>query len=194
MKRRPVLAAPLIAAALGLSGCLGLGADARGPVPLAKVDMERMYGGWYLIATIKNGFEKGMVTPYDVYSKAPDGAIHEDFYVRRGSFDAPRKHFVVKDFVKPGTNNAHWLVQIVWPVKLPFLVLYTDPDYRYVMFGEDNRKLGWIYSRTPTVPDSDYQALLGRFAALGYDTSMFVKFVQTPDQIGQPGVWSEGIH
>ena len=30
--------------------------------------------------------------------------------------------------------------------------------------------------------------------ALGYDTTKFVKFVQTPDEIGQPGVWSEGVH
>jgi hypothetical protein len=35
--------------------------------------------------------------------------------------------------------------------------------------------------------------LLERFTALGYDRSKFVKFVQTPDQIGQPGVWSDGI-
>ena len=62
-----------------------------------------------------------------------------------------------------------------------------------VIHHEQNRKLGWIYSRTKTLPDDDYQALLGRFRDLGYDTSGFVKFVQTPDQIGQPGVWSDGI-
>jgi apolipoprotein D and lipocalin family protein len=163
------------------------------PIALAQVDMNRMYGGWYLIATMKNGFEKGMVQPYDVYSKRPDGTIREDFYVRRGSFAAKRDHFVVHDWVKPGTGNAHWRVQILWPVNLPFLVLYTDPDYRYVLFGEQNRKLGWVYSRTPEVPDADYRALMAKFAALGYDTRPFVKFVQTPAQIGQPGVWSDGI-
>jgi apolipoprotein D and lipocalin family protein len=176
-----------------LSGCIDLGPSARPPLPLADVQMDRMYGGWYLIATVRNGFEKGMAAPYDVYSKRPDGDIREDFYVRRGSLDAPRQHFVVHDWVRPGTHNAHWRVQIVWPVNLPFLVLYTDPDYRYVLFGEQNRRLGWIYSRTPTIPDADYQALLGRFQAMGYDRGQFVKFVQTRDQIGQPGVWSDGI-
>jgi apolipoprotein D and lipocalin family protein len=180
--------------ALALAGCLDLDATNQPPIPLAKVDMARMYGGWYLIATVKNGFEKGLVAPYDVYSPAKDGRIREDFYVRRGSFQAPRKHFVVEDWVRPGSNNAHWRVQIVWPVNLPFLVLYVDPEYRYVLFGEQNRKLGWIYSRTPTLPDADYQDLLDRFQALGYERAQFVKFVQTPDQIGQPGVWSEGIH
>ncbi len=152
-----------------------------------------MYGGWFLIATIPNRFEKGMVAPYDVYSKRPDGDIREDFFVREGSFQAPLHHYVVHDWVRPGTNNAHWRVQIFWPLDFPFLVLYVDPDYRYVMFGEQNRQLGWIYARTPTIPDDDYRALLGRFQMLGYDPAVFMKFVQTPEQIGQPGVWSDEI-
>ncbi len=183
--------------ALGAAVCPPHSAWAAGgstsPLPLADVDMDRMYGGWYLIATLPNPFEKGMVGPYDVYSKRPDGDIREDFYMRRGSFKAPQKHFVIHDWVRPGTHNAHWRVQILWPVNLPFLVLYTDPAYRYVLFGEENRKLGWIYARKPTIPDADYQALLARFQALGYDPSRFRKFVQTPEQIGQPGVWSDGV-
>ncbi len=84
-------------------------------------------------------------------------------------------------------------MQLLWPINLPFLVLYTDPSYRYVLFGEENRKLGWIYARTPKIPDGDYTALLARFQALGYQANDFRKFVQTPDQIGQSGVWSDGV-
>jgi apolipoprotein D and lipocalin family protein len=190
-------------AALGLAPALVLsllvlamprgGASAAPPLPLAKVDMSRMYGGWYLVATIPNRFERGLVAPYDVYSKRPDGDIREDFYTRRGSFNAPVKHFVVHDWVRPGTGGAHWRVQIFWPVNLPFLVLYTDPDYRYVLFGEEDRSLGWIYSRTPRLDDADYRLLLGRFHALGYDETRFRKFIQSPEQIGQPGFWSDGV-
>ena len=188
-----IAALVLAAAGAGLSGCVFLGLDEGSPIPLANVDMDRMYGGWFLIATIPNSFEKSIVAPYDVYSRRPDGDIQEDFYERTGSFQAPLRHFTVHDWVRPGTNNAHWRVQLMWPVNLPFLVLYTDPDYRYVLFGEQNRKLGWIYARTPTIPDADYNALIARFAALGYDRNAFVKFVQTPQQIGQPGFWSDGI-
>jgi apolipoprotein D and lipocalin family protein len=135
-----------------------------------------------------------MVAPYDVYSKgAGAGVVHEDFYVRHGAFSAPVQHFTTNNRIRPGTNNAHWRVQIVWPINLPFLILYTDPQYRYVLFGEQSRKLGWIYSRTQTIPEADYQGLLQRFQALGYDPSQFRQFVQTPDQIGKPGVWSDGI-
>jgi lipocalin len=91
--RRVSLAIRLTVAALALSGCMALAARPL-PLPLAKVDMDRMYGGWYLIATIHNGFERGMVTPYDFYSKRPDGDIREDFYVRHGNLQAPVRHFV----------------------------------------------------------------------------------------------------
>ena len=116
-----------------------------------------------------------------------------DFYFQSGSFAASQKHYTVHDWVVPGTNNAHWRVQVFWPVDLPFLVLYGDPQYRYVLYGENDRQLGWIYARAQTLPEGDYQALLNRFASLGYDKTRFVRFVQKPEQIGQPGYWSEGI-
>jgi apolipoprotein D and lipocalin family protein len=55
------------------------------------------------------------------------------------------------------------------------------------MFGENNRSVGWVYSRTPSIADADYHALMNRFAALGYDTARFRKVIQHPEQIGKPG-------
>ncbi len=178
-----------LAVSAGLTGCA-----AAGNIPLAQdVDVSRLYGGWHIVATIPNSFERGMVAPYDVYSPGPDGSIREDFYVRHASFAAPVKHFVVRDFVKPGTGGAAWQVQIFWPLRLPFLVLYVDPANRYVIFGENNRKLGWIYARDSKLSDTDYQAAFGHLASLGYDPLKFRKIVQTPDQIGQPGFWNDGV-
>lgn len=177
----------LICAAL--QGCAGTDR----PLPLANVDLNRMYGEWYIVATIPNGFERGLVAMHDVFSKRADGDIREDFDTQRGGFDAPLRHYQVHDWIRPGTNNAHWRVQILWPVNLPFLVLYTDPQYRYALFGETNRSLGWIYSRTPRIDDAHYRALLERFQAVGYDSSKFRKVIQTPDQIGQPDYWSDKV-
>ena len=181
---------PILLAALAALAASGVRAD---PLPLPHVDMERMYGGWHMIATLPNWFEKGIVEPYDVYSKRPDGDLQEDFTFRQGSFAAAPKHFTVHDWVLPDTNNAHWRVQVFWPLDLPFLVLWVDPQYRYVIFGEEDRKLGWIFSRSEDIPEGDYAELLRRFDALGYDSRKLVKFVQTPEQIGKPGYWSEGI-
>jgi apolipoprotein D and lipocalin family protein len=185
-----------IAGLIALAACVGpTGVDAAAPsIPLARdVDLARLYGGWHIVATIPNSFERGMVAPYDVYAPRPDGSIREDFYVRRGAFAAPLKHFVVRDFIKPGTGGAFWQVQIIWPLRLPFLLLYVDPAYRYVIFGEDSRKLGWIYAREATLSDAEYEAAFARLAALGYNPLAFRKIIQTPDQIGKPGFWNDGV-
>jgi len=100
---------------------------------------------------------------------------------------------VVSIDVVPGTGNADWRVKPVWPLRLPFQIFYVDPDYRFVLFGEQDRQWGWIYSRERTISEADFAALLDRFKALGYDTSKFRRFVQSPDQIGKPGFWSDGI-
>jgi apolipoprotein D and lipocalin family protein len=174
-------------------GTLTAGCASHPELPLARVDLPRMYGVWYIVATIPNWFEKGMVAPRDSFSPRPDGDIQEDFYLRRGSFGAPEKHFVVHDWVRANSHNAHWRVQIVWPIDLPFLVLDVDPDYQHVLFGEQDRSLGWIYARQPVISDAQYQSLLARFSALGYDASRFRKVVQLPEQIGMPGFWSDDI-
>jgi hypothetical protein len=69
----------------------------------------------------------------------------------------------------------------------------VDPADQYVIFGEDNRKLGWIYARQTTLSDADYEEALGHLAALGYDPLEFRKIIQTPDQIGQSGFWNDGV-
>ncbi len=184
---RLLLALPLLAQLLACTGPLR-------PLPLAsRVDLDAMQGGWYIVATIPNRFERGMVAPYDVYSRRTDGGIQENFSLRRGCFAAGVRHYTVRDTMVPGSNNASWRVHLFWPIRLPFLVLYTDPAYRYVMFGENNRSLGWVFSRTPTIDDADYQALLDRFALLGYDTMRFRKVIQLPEQIGMPGFWNDAI-
>jgi apolipoprotein D and lipocalin family protein len=181
-------------AAAGLALAVIVASPARAASePPPPIDMKRMYGGWYMVATIPNSFEKGIVAPRDAYSERPDGDIQEDFTFKPGSFSAPEKHFTVHDWVLPNTGNRHWRVQVFWPINLPFLVLWVDKDYRYVIFGEDDRKLGWIFSRVQKIPPADYAELLQHFADLGYDPTSLVKFIQTPDDIGKPGYWSDGV-
>ncbi len=162
------------------------------PVPLATVDVGRMAGDWYILATLPNGFERGIVAPHDVYTLRPKGGIREDFYFRRGGFGGKLNHANTTISIRPNTGGADWRVHI-GPLALPFQVLWVDPDYRFALFGEQNRKLGWIYARNPTISDADYGALLSRFQTLGYDGAKFRKFVQSPDQIDVEGFWNDGV-
>jgi len=163
------------------------------PVPLARVELPKMMGDWYLLATMPNFFEKGMVAGHDVYTLRPDGNIREDFDMRRVSFAVKLTRATTRITVQPNTGDADWRVHFFGVVSLPFQVLYVDPQYRFALFGEQNRKLGWVYARTRTISDADYRMLMDRFQALGYDSSKFLKFIQTPEEIGEPGFWSDGV-
>ena len=174
---------------IGLSSC----GPSHDEVKLAKVDLSRMAGGWYIVATIPNFLERGVIGGYDVFTPESSGDIREDFYMHLHSFENERKHFTVRITVQPDTGNADWRVHLMPFVSLPFQVIYTDPNYEFVLFGEQDREWGWIYSRTQTISDADYQAMLGQFGKLGYDTARFLKFIQTPEQIGQPGYWNDGV-
>ena len=191
MKQRRASVRVVLFASLLLVGCSAF----HGPsLPLAKnVDLSRMYGGWYILATIPNRFERGLVAPYDVYSRRTSDSIGEDFFFQKGGFGKPRHHLTTHDDVDPNSGGAAWHVQIIWPVKAPFILLYVDPDYRFALFGERGRDLGWIYARDARLDDADYLMLKQKFASVGYDPGKFKKLVQFPTDIGKPDFWSDGI-
>jgi apolipoprotein D and lipocalin family protein len=178
--------APLLVALL-LGGC----AAASKPLALApEVDLQRMTGGWYIVAAIPNHFERNLVGMYDYYSLLPDGSIREDFFTYEMSFATKQKHFTVHDTISPGTHHASWHVHFFGPISAPFPLLYVSPRYEYALFGYPNRQLGWIYSRQPRIEEKTYQSLLQRFAEEGYDPKRFRRIVQFPSQLGQPGFTS----
>ena len=187
LANRLLLAVTLVAA---VAGCSTVRPP---PSQLASaVKTDRFAGGWFIVATIPNWFERGMVAPYDAFLMQPNREIKEDFRVQWGSFESERKHYTTRISVRPGGGDAHWRVHF-GPINLPFLLIYADPDYRYLLWGEEDRSLGWIYSRTSQIDGTTYAELLGRFKGQGYDVSKFRRVVQRPEDVEQPGFWSEGI-
>jgi apolipoprotein D and lipocalin family protein len=173
-----------------LAGCFSTDGP---PMPLANVDLPKIYGGWYILATIPNHLERGVTDAYDHFAPGRDGEILEDFYCRWNGFDKEKKHYSVHIEILPATNNADWRVKPIWPVRLPFQVVYADPDGKFLLFGEQDRSLGWIYAREKIISDADYERMMRIFRGVGYDTSQFRRVVQLPEQIGKPGFWSDDI-
>ena len=85
MRRARLLAAVPLALVV-----LGLDAMARPPVPtVAKVDLERYMGEWYVIANIPTSYEKGAYNALESYRLNPDGTMATTFTCRTGGFDGP---------------------------------------------------------------------------------------------------------
>jgi apolipoprotein D and lipocalin family protein len=163
---------------------------AADPLPLANLDLPRYMGRWYNIANIPYFGERGYVASYSEWALRPDGKIDDLYVGRKGGFDVPETRRSFEDTVVPGTGNAHWRVRLFWPISVSQLTLYVDPDYRYTILGYPDKSLGWIFARTPEMSDATYRELLGRLDAMGYDTALFRRVPQRPDQLGLSGFQS----
>ena len=69
-------------------------------------------------------------------------------------------------------------MRFVWPIKADYRIVYLAPDYSHTVIGRNKRDYLWIMARTPQIPDSEYEAIVKRVAAMGYDTTEIRKVPQ----------------
>jgi apolipoprotein D and lipocalin family protein len=136
--------------------------------PVGPIDLSRFMGQWYVIASIPTRFERNAYNAVETYTLLPDGNVGTTFRFRNGAFDTPVKTIFSTGYVKAGTGNAVWGVQVFWPIKAQYIVAYLKDDYSQTIVARDARDYAWIMARTPTVPQADYDALLLRVSNFGY--------------------------
>ena len=151
-----------------------LGACATHPPtipPVASVDLPRFMGDWYVIAHIPSRQERDAYDAVESYRLDAQGNIRTTFRMRKGGFDAPLQTMEPVGTVVPGTNNAVWGMQFVWPIKAEYVIVDLAPDYSRTIIGRSKRDYVWLMARTPRLPEAELQAAVARIKALGYDTS-----------------------
>ncbi|HEX4895888.1 MAG TPA: lipocalin family protein [Solimonas sp.] len=172
----------LIAAALILlsSACANRGANLP-PIPTVdSVDLPRYMGTWYPIANIPPWPETRAHDSVEHYRLAPDGSIPTTFTYRDRALDGPVETLESTGYVVPGTGNAEWGVQFVWPFRAEYLVAWLAPDYSQVIIARNKRDYVWYMARTPQVSEADYQAAVERIGALGYDLTQLRRVPRPP--------------
>ncbi len=169
-----------------LLGCAGPGGRQGLLETAAAVDLDRFMGQWYVIANIPYFPERGKVASSDVYALREDGRI-DNTYVFRRDFDTPERRWHGISEVQPDSAGAHWKVQFIWPFKTDLLVLEVDPDYQWALLGHPRRSMAWIFAREANMDDDQYQRLLTRMVAFGYERSSILRVPQFAEQVGKPG-------
>ena len=159
-----VLRALLLGGLLGGAGC----AHQQPIPPVPQVDLPRFMGDWYVIAHIPSPIERRVFNAVESYALRDDGKVQTTFRYRNGAFDAPLKTMRPVGRVRPGTGNAVWGMQFVWPIQAEYVVVHLDADYTQTIIGRSARDYAWIMARTPTLPAAEYDALLQRLRDLGY--------------------------
>jgi len=168
----------VLLSAIGLGALLSACASSPPTIPpVASVDLPRFMGDWYVIAHIPSRAEREAYNAVENY-RLDGERIRTTFQFRKGSFDAPLKTMEPVGRVEPGTGNAVWGMQFVWPIQAEYVIVELAPDYAHTMIGRSKRDYLWIMARTPQLADADYAALVAKAKALGYDTTRLRKVPQ----------------
>jgi len=135
------------------------------------VDLERFSGPWYVIALMPTPFEKNAVNGIETYSIRPKGTITIEYTFSKNSPDGKPVTMHQKGWIMDTNTDAEWKIQPLWPIRLPYLVIDPAENYRYTVIGTNNFNYLWIMAREPEVSKEDFEGVLHRLEARGYDIS-----------------------
>ncbi len=160
----------LVLASAGLLSCCQ-----SAPLPpldtVAKVDLQRFMGDWYVIAHIPTFPERNAWNAVESYRLDADGSVATTFTFREGGFDGEARRMTPTGFVQDKQSNAIWGMQFIWPIKADYRIAYLSEDYGLTVIARQKRDYVWVMARTPQIPEDRYQAIVRRIAAWGYDTA-----------------------
>jgi apolipoprotein D and lipocalin family protein len=161
-----------LACTVMLTACASGGQEMK---TVDNVDLERFMGDWYVVGNIPTFLEKGVHNAVENYALNDDGTIATTFTFNKDSFEGKEKTYTPKGFVKEGTGNAIWGMRFVWPIKADYRIVYLNEDYSQTIIGRQKRDYVWIMTRSPNLPDAEYERLLGIVGELGYDVAKVIK-------------------
>jgi apolipoprotein D and lipocalin family protein len=134
-----------------------------------QVELDRYLGKWYEIAKYPVRFQQNCVDATAEYSLNDDGTIRvlNTCQPTDGSEpDTIEGYAVVTDT----STNSKLLVYFPGsPFGAPYWIIDLAEDYSYAVVGEPSRNFLWILSRTPTMQQSTYDAILEQLPEKGYD-------------------------
>ena len=158
-----------------VSGC----SNHRPMATVGQVDIERFMGDWYVIANIPTFLEKNAYNPVESYRLDADGTVATTFTFNDGGLDGARKIYQPRGFIRD-SSNAIWGMQLIWPIKADYRIVYLDDDYQVTVIGRTSRDYVWIMAREPQVSSEKYSELERFVAELGYDIGQLQKAEHSP--------------
>lgn len=146
------------------------------PLPtVSRVELDRYAGTWHEVALYPNRFQQACATDTTAtYTPLGDGRIGVRNSCRRADGSEMAVDGIAE--VVDAATNAKLKVSFLpawirWTGigRGDYWVLYLSPDYRLAIVGEPSREYLWILARTPTLSEQEYQALMPKIRAAGYD-------------------------
>ncbi len=141
------------------------------------VDIDRFMGDWFVLAARGTFLEEGQHNSVETYTwNEKEKRIDVNFVFNKDSLDGEQKVLTQKAWIEDTKTNAHWKIQLFWPLKFDYLVVALDPKYEWVAIGVPDEKYLWIMSRKYS---NDYASKtvakgIKQLDELGYNTSELI--------------------
>ena len=150
------------------------------PLPTAEnVNIDRFMGRWYVHGYTPIIVDKDAHNAIEHYRLDADKKIQTTYQFRDGGVDAEIKTLTPVGWVDEEVDsNAEWRMQFIWPFTADYIILHLDADYSETIIAHPSRKYAWIMLRSDVVSDADYDRLLSKLNAVGYDTNLMQKLPQ----------------
>jgi len=145
---------------------------------LKAVDLDRFAGRWYVLANVPYFAERDKIGSYVEYVRRADGRIDDLYFFRKKTLNAPLEQWTGIATVLDPPTNARLKASFIWPFSSTFWIAEVDADYQTALLISPDRKLAWIYSRTPTIAQAERERLKASLGALGVDLTTMVDIPQ----------------
>lgn len=171
----------LASSAILLSACTTLSNSSNSssnnkavPQSVEAVDIDRYTGTWYEIARMPLYFQRNCASDVTAnYSLNPSGSIRVDNRCKKADGSTIQS---IGEATKANETGSELKVTFLpeglrWLpfTKADYWVLALDDDYQHALVGTPNHKYLWVLSRTPSMDEATYQALLNTAKNQGYD-------------------------
>jgi apolipoprotein D and lipocalin family protein len=163
--------------ALITSACATTTTERRDLPPLEtveRVELSRYLGKWYEIASFPQSFQEGCTATTATYTLRDDGEIDVLNRCHKGKPTGELDVSEGRARVVDKKTNAKLEVSFFGPFWGEYWIIQLDDDYQWAVVGHPSRDYLWILSRTPTLPDTTYEAIIARLKQQGYETERLV--------------------
>lgn len=158
---------PFVLAILLLGGCVTTRTQEGLPSP-ASVDLDRLMGKWYVVASIPTLLER---EPYAAMANLSRGkrGIEIEYTFLTDSFDGTSRRIPARALIDNPGINTDWTLSVAWPFGTDVRVVHTDETYSMVVLANPDRKKVWILSRRSTIDGPAYSDIILRLQDLGFN-------------------------
>lgn len=143
---------------------------------IEKVELSKYLGVWHEIARFENTFQRGCVATTATYSLKDDGRINVLNKCHKDTATGEEKSAEGVAWVVDTATNAKLKVRFFWPFSGDYWIIDLDPEYKWAVVGEPDRKYLWILARAPEMEQTVYDAIIARLKEQSYDVTLLKKY------------------